>query len=200
MNYNIVASSSSGNCVTIEDLMFDCGVSYNKIEKYLKDIKVLFYTHSHRDHMKISTYQRIRKRYPHIKIIGNYDVSNYIDLDYICGTLSFDVAGRTFTPFDCVHNVPCTGYTWTQDGQNVIYATDTTTLKNAPDIKYDWFFIESNHDEKKLLAILNENGGVMTFNNSKRHLSTKESKTFYYMNRRNKESKWIELHKSSRFY
>ena len=37
MNYNIIGSSSKGNCIIVEDLlMLDVGVSYSKIKKYLK--------------------------------------------------------------------------------------------------------------------------------------------------------------------
>ena len=40
MNYNIIGSSSKGNCIVVEDvLMLDCGVSYSKIKKYLNKVK-----------------------------------------------------------------------------------------------------------------------------------------------------------------
>lgn len=67
--------------------------------------------------------------------------------------------------------------------------------------QYDYFFIESNHDDKKLEAIRKQaNRGYDPFISGKRHLSTKDCKTFYYTHRRSKDSRLIELHKSERFY
>ena len=51
LNYEIIASGSSGNCVVIEDMMFDVGVPYSKIRKYLYNIKYLFISHAHSDHI-----------------------------------------------------------------------------------------------------------------------------------------------------
>lgn len=47
MRYNIIASGSSGNCIIVEDfLALDMGISYKKIQKYLKQIKLIFISHS----------------------------------------------------------------------------------------------------------------------------------------------------------
>jgi hypothetical protein len=83
------------------------------------------------------------------------------------------------------------------------YATDTSKIDNPyPDRKYDYIFLESNYDDKKLEAI---GPGYMKrgydpFWNARRHLSTKDCKTFYYMNRKTADSPLIELHMSKRFY
>ncbi len=46
MKSNIIASSSSGNAILLENgILLDCGVSYNKIKPYLKDIKAIFISH-----------------------------------------------------------------------------------------------------------------------------------------------------------
>lgn len=48
MNYEIIGSSSRGNCIIVDDiLMLDCGVSYSKVKPYLKDIKLIFISHCH---------------------------------------------------------------------------------------------------------------------------------------------------------
>jgi len=48
MTYEIISSSSKGNCVIVENfLMLDVGVSYKKIKEKLKDIKLIFISHSH---------------------------------------------------------------------------------------------------------------------------------------------------------
>ena len=104
-------------------------------------------------------------------------------------------------PFELVHDIPNTGFAWNDNGTNFIFATDTVTLKNAPSWKYDWLFLESNHDINKVKQAQEQHtSGYKVYIGSLRHLSTQEAKTFYYMNRRNKHSKFIELHKSNRFY
>ena len=106
-----------------------------------------------------------------------------------------------FRPFECVHDVLVYGFTFSCQGQEIIYATDTSTLENAPEKKYDYFFLESNHDEAKLEAVRDQKKGTYSpFLSGKRHLSTQQAKAFYYMHRRSQDSKLIELHQSARFY
>ena len=48
MTYEIISSTSKGNAIVVEKfLLLDCGISYKKLEKYLKDIKLIFISHSH---------------------------------------------------------------------------------------------------------------------------------------------------------
>lgn len=203
MDYKIIKSGSKGNCVIVDDMMFDCGVAYKDIEDYLYKIKYLFITHRHYDHIHESTIRRIIRKYPRIVIVGNYDISEIVKLDDMVGDeTKLTYADREVQAFKCIHDVPCTGYVIMKDGVNLIYATDTSTLENAPDIKYDYFFIESNHDEKKIEQIMGKQKeyGYNAWQGAMRHLSTQKSELFYYLHRRSKASKWIELHKSERFY
>ena len=95
----------------------------------------------------------------------------------------------------------CHGYVWSVDGERIIYATDTVDLRNAPEGQYDYFFIESNYDTTKLLNMTARGKfGYNVVAGAKRHMSTQTCKAFYYMNRRDQESKLIELHMSGRFY
>lgn len=182
--------------------MVDCGVSFNKIKEYLYGIKYLLLTHIHSDHIKPSTLDQIKKMYPTIVIIGNYEVHQTYKVDrianagYLLETDDYDLM-----PFECVHDVVTYGFTWTYEYQTVIYATDTSSMKYAPKGQYDYIFIESNHSEKKLEMVANQpTRGYNPYLSGKRHLSTEQAKAFYYTNRRNKDSHFIELHKSSRFF
>lgn len=202
MNYKILSSGSKGNCVVVNDVMIDCGLSFNKIKEELYNIKYLLMTHVHGDHLKLKTILKIAALFPRIQIIGNYEVNEIFNCNYIANA-GFDVVtdDYIFTPFQAVHDVLTYGYTWNFEGNEIIYVTDTSNLNAAPKKKYDYFFLESNHDEKKLEAIRNEqHGSYNPYLSGKRHLSTQQAKAFYYQHRRNSESELIELHKSSRFY
>lgn len=202
IEWKIISSGSKGNCVIVNDVMIDCGVPFKRIKEHLYDINYLLLTHIHSDHINSSTLESIRKLFPKITIIGNYQIAQLYDIDII-GNSDFKITLPSFevTPFECFHDVITQGYTWRVDGENIIYATDISSLENAPHLKFDYLFIESNHDEKKLEMARNKSKyGYNPFTGGKRHLSTQQCKTFYYLNRRSKESQLIELHKSERFY
>ncbi len=183
--------------------MIDCGVPFKKIKDELYEIKYLLITHIHSDHLNNKTIASIKKLFPHIVIIGNYEVHQVIETHYVSNAgYPVKTTDYTFIPFECDHNVVTQGYTWCVDGQNIIYATDTSHLDNAPiDTKYDYLFIESNYDENKIRPLLTDTS--KTYNpafDSLRHLSKQKAKAFYYMHRRSKDSIFVELHQSKRFY
>lgn len=202
IKYEILSSGSKGNCVIINDVMVDCGIPFTRMKGKLYDIRYLLLTHIHSDHIKPSTLQRIKELFPKITVIGNYEIAQNYGVDLISNSnYSLETEHYTFLPFECVHNVVTQGFTWSVEDQNIIYATDTSSLKYAPKGLYDYLFLESNHDDKKLReARKHSTKGYDPFISGKRHLSTKDCKTFYYLNRRSKESELIELHKSERFY
>lgn len=202
IHYEIVSSGSRGNCVIINDIMFDCGLPYNKIKKYLYDIKYLIITHTHGDHLKTKTLAKIAEQFPTIKLIGNYEVHQIFNMTYIAND-GFDIVtdDYVFTPFLCVHDVLTFGYVFSYYGSDIIYATDTASLEHAPEKEYDYFFLESNHDEKKLEEVRNKHtDGYNPYKSGKRHLSTQQAKLFFYTHRKSLDSEFIELHKSNRFY
>lgn len=203
INYNIIGSGSKGNCVIIEDIMFDCGLPYNKIKEHLYNIKYLLLTHIHTDHINKTTYNRIRKEFPNIQVISNYEVHQCHKVDTISNH-DYPVITKDyiFIPFDLDHDVICQGYSFETKGKKIIYATDCNNLNKAPKDKYDYMFIESNHCEKKLAAVRGKGNkyGYNVYENGVRHLSTQKCYEFYYLNRDSRESELIELHKSSRFY
>ena len=201
IDYKIIKSGSSGNCVIINDVMVDIGVSYKEIEKELYNIKYLLITHAHSDHINKTSLESLKKYFPRITIIGNYEVHQLHRVHKISGNIPLKFKDYTFTPFECEHDVVCQGYVWKYQGLDIIYATDTSSMKHAPKLKYDYFFLESNHDEKKLEQVRSERAGAYSpYLSAKRHLSTQEAKKFYYLNRKSRDSEWIELHKSNRFY
>jgi phosphoribosyl 1,2-cyclic phosphodiesterase len=202
MNYKIISSGSKGNCIIINDIMIDCGVAFKDIKEELYGIKYLLITHTHSDHLKLQTIQKIVEQFPTIQIIGNYEVHQAFNCNIIANTgVDIVTDDYTFTPFECVHDVLTYGFTWNYQGLDIIYATDTSTLEHAPNKKYDYFFLESNHDEAKLEEVRNQKkGSYNPYLSGKRHLSTQSAKSFYFMNRKGLESEFIELHKSNRFY
>ena len=182
--------------------MFDCGIPFSRMKDDLKKVDTLLITHSHTDHIKASTFNKIRSEFPEILICANADVAYQYDVDKIVGTMPFMLPGsRRVIPFDGVHDVPVTGYVLQLKKLNILYMTDTARV-DPPDLPFDYMFLESNFDERKLKeqAKKYQRRGYDPYLSVTRHLSTQKCKEFYYVHRRNDKSILIELHKSSRFY
>lgn len=61
MNYNILASSSKGNCTIINDFIaIDMGIPFSQLKPYYKKLKIIFITHKHSDHFNKSTVKELR--------------------------------------------------------------------------------------------------------------------------------------------
>ena len=203
LDYEIIGSGSAGNCVRVEDMLFDIGVPYKQIGEMLYDIRYIIITHRHSDHLHMQTAQQIQKRFPRISWIGNFDVGQRIPLNHLVGDETvIALKGRTLRSFPCVHDVPTHGFVIESKKGKLIYATDTHSLEHAPKEKYDYLFIESNHDEKKLEMVRDQASkyGYDAWKGGMRHLSTQKSKAFYYIHRSSPDAPWVELHKSERFY
>lgn len=213
LEYEVIASGSSGNAVVIENVMVDCGIAYKNLKKKLYDIDYLLITHKHGDHIKKRTYEKIRKEFPNIAVITNKEVEKFVngDVDYVIEPNEpLEIGEYEFNAFSCVHDVMCYGYYWqwfnpeTEENEDIIYATDTKDFRFAPrDMEFDYLFLESNHDQNKLNAIKHTGRkiyGYDAYGNGLRHASTQICKAYYYMHRKSKESELIELHKSERFY
>lgn len=187
----------------INDVLLDCGVPFKSIKEHLYDVKYLLLTHIHSDHIKPATLAAIKKQFPKITIIGNYEVHQTYGVDIVANAgYPIELEDYTIEPFSCEHNALTYGFAWKYQDKEIIYATDTSTMEHAPDRKYDYLFIESNHCENKIKQILKnpKKFGYNAFAGAKRHLSTQQARAFYFTHRRSRESEFIELHKSSRFY
>ena len=78
MKYEIINSGSDGNCIIINgNFMIDCGVSYKRIKNILKNIKLIFISHIHQDHLNKKTIKQIAYNFPTIKfVVGSTDLVN----------------------------------------------------------------------------------------------------------------------------
>lgn len=201
LDYKIIASGSKGNAVRIENLMIDCGITFDRMKDELYKVDALFVTHIHGDHLKKATLKKIMQMFPNIKVYGNYEVAyEFPEIKAVGDDYEFEVGELKCTTFPCVHDVTTQGLFIKKGDLDIIYATDTAELPKV-DKKFDYLFIESNYDEKKLE---NADVSITRFNNylnsSTRHLSTQKSKLYFLQHRKDTKAKWIELHKSERFY
>ena len=162
MKYEVIGSSSKGNCIVIEDmLMLDCGVSYTKIKPYLKKVKLIFISHIHKDHLLPSTIQKIAYNHPTIKFIcGSREVvfkltnnkvlpKNIFFMDskkwYSLGILDFRLEP---VEHDAANH--CIKFKINTVDKKGIYIVDARNVKDIEAKNYDLYLIEANYKEEIL--------------------------------------------------
>jgi L-ascorbate metabolism protein UlaG (beta-lactamase superfamily) len=205
LDYKVIASGSKGNAVRIENVMIDCGVPFSKMREELYKCDTLLITHTHSDHVRPGTLERIKKEFPRIQVCGNHDVAYHWQVDKIVGEKEFVLkrSGIKVLPQYGKHDVAVTYYFLSMpDSTEIIYATDTYEVINPDERRLDYFFLEGNYNPQKLeqMASQYSSHGYDPWKNAMRHFSHTQCREFYYTYRRSKESELIVLHKSERFF
>ena len=157
MKYNIIGSSSKGNAIIIEDmLLLDCGVSYTKLKTYLKNIKLIFISHVHKDHLLTSTIKKIGYNYPTIKYLcGSEEVVKKI---VECGVTKkniyilkpskwYDLGLFKAKLEPLEHDTPNYAIMFEYEDKKCVYIVDTANVNNIEAKDYDLYLIESNYKE-----------------------------------------------------
>lgn len=174
MTYNIIATGSTGNAVTINDeILIDCGVPFKTLEPYIKPLKLVLLTHIHGDHFKPSTVAALHKARPALRwgccewMVGPL-LEAGIDkrvIDVICTPENRDGAllGFAYTGLCHVfaepipHNVPNCGWRiQLSGGETLFYATDCATLDGIEAKDYDLYLVEANHAQAEIEARISE--------------------------------------------
>lgn len=213
MNYEIIGSSSKGNCIIVEDmLMLDVGVSYSKIKRYLPKVKLIFISHSHQDHLLPSTIKKIAYNYPTIKFItgSKFVVQNLV---------LFGVNQKNIFPLKChkkydlgllkvkleqlYHDTPNYALKWELNGKKGIYVVDTERIEHIVAQDYDLYLIENNYQEKLLEEHIKncEDKNMLYYLTRvpKTHLSSEQANSFLIENM-GKNSRYEYIHQSNYNY
>lgn len=211
LDYTVLASGSSGNAARIRNIMIDCGIPFRSMKEELYKCQYLLITHDHQDHVKLPALKNIVKSFPNIEIFSTYKVARMedsvkaINTDYL--PIELKNAGCRMWAVPVVHNTLCFAYVLRFDDLDVLYATDLKRTDELAEfteeegIQYDYTFLEANYDEIKLRMLGDSWHGQYNayIDSSERHLSKDESLRFYAKYRK-EGGKYIELHKSGRFY
>ncbi|UUW40488.1 hydroxyacylglutathione hydrolase [Enterococcus phage vB_Efm_LG62] len=201
--YEIHFSGSKGNSASIyyDNLGFliDIGKPYKYIEPYLYDKQFVFITHKHQDHLVYTTYKKIKENFPHIQILGNADVNEQLikrklpKLDIIFkDDFQFKIGDVKFTTLQNYHGageeyVETHGFILESPSQNLIYATDLSTLVDyetyllTNNLKLDIILLEANYDPQVIgfYEATKQHTGYSIFSSgSYRHLSTIDRELF----------------------
>ena len=210
MNYEIISSSSKGNCVVIEDkIAIDMGIPFSKIKPYLETLKVVFLTHAHSDHLNKTTIHKLAKERPTLKfvcashlvpiLIAECKVSkrNIIVLET---NKTYDLGMFKCKLYDLYHDVPNVAYTLYYDGKKIFYATDTGRIDHIEEKDCDYIFLEANYESDEILEQqIQEAEEKGEFSHLKRvkytHLSQIQCMDWLYKNMgENSQYCWLHQH------
>ncbi len=205
---NIISSGSRGNAVLYHNsILVDCGVSYAKLEPFVRQISIVLLTHSHGDHINIKTLQRLQYERPSVRIgccgwlLPLLSGLNNIDL-YEVGMV-YNYGDFKVSPFKLYHDVPNCGYRIYKGEHRILHATDTAHLEGISAKGYDLYAIEANYDEEKVeqaIVEAQERGEYChAYGSVQSHLSWQSAMRFYEANKK-ETSQIVELHKSEHYY
>ena len=161
MTYKIIASGSSGNAILLDNgILLDCGVPYKLIEPHLQDIKLVFASHVHKDHVNMQTIKKIHELRPTIRFCGGFwleqvFLSNKIKsskIDVLKHNKIYDYGRFKILPFPLIHDVKNYGLKIFDmyAKEKIIYAVDTNKIDHITAVDYNLYLIEGNYDEEKL--------------------------------------------------
>lgn len=200
---DVLGTGSSGNSIFVDDnFLIDIGLGYRTIKDALATTSAIFVTHRHGDHLTPSLVKRMFEERPFMmerNFFINEDSRQYLikklpqhenrlkNLDVIHPN------GWTHTlktrndktyyieTYPLVHDVENQGFIIeNEQGDTLIHATDTSTMKYAPNRIFDYLLVEGNWDEDKFDEMIeshNENDVMRALRNT-RHLSVQAFEKF----------------------
>lgn len=177
IDVKVISTGSKGNAVFLDgQILIDCGVPFSKLADagVVGQIKYIFLTHQHKDHLNVTTLKRLLFENPLIRVIYNRYLVKPIADSFHCSS-PFLFINRSFLTeinkwyaigdirFGAVplhHDVP--NCAWKihfmrpQGIFKVIYATDTANLDGVAAKGYDLFLVEANYDKEELIERIKE--------------------------------------------
>lgn len=208
MDYLTIGSSSKGNCIIVQTkLMLDCGVSYAKISKYLKYIKLIYISHVHKDHLLPTTITKINYNYPTIKFItSSKEVVKKLkslgvkekNIFYLDPKKWYSLGILEVKTEPLIHDVENYALKWKYENKKGIYIVDTSNTCGIIAKEYDLYLIEANYIEDMLIEHIKNCSEEEMYYLSRvphTHLSYEQANEFL-INNMGKNSEYQYIHQS----
>lgn len=206
MNYKIISSCSTGNAVIIRDIvLIDCGVTFKRLEKYYKKLKLVLLTHIHSDHFKKETVKRLAQERPTLRFACcEWLLKSLLDCGVDRKNIDVVEIGTRYgyklfkiVPIKLYHDVLQCGYRILFNDYKVIYMTDTSTVEGISAKNYDLYLIEANYDEEEMKERIKKKQQecryVYEFRAKDNHLSRQQASEFLLENM-GENSEYVFMH------
>lgn len=163
MKMHVIASGSKGNASIIYNdetvILVDMGITrirlsegLKEINKSIKDINYVFFTHEHSDHIKGAQYLPTKLFYARagtIPLLKNHELELF--KEYTFNSI------KVVTLLTCHDAISPCGFLFKDKENSIVYLTDSGYI---PDVTLqlimnkEYYFIESNHDVEMLFNSL----------------------------------------------
>ena len=206
MNYKIISSCSTGNATIIRDnILIDCGVTFKRLEKYYRKLKIVLLTHIHRDHFNKTTIKKLAEERPTLRFACcNWLLEPLLkcgvsrrNIDVLEIGTKYNYKLFKVVPIKLYHDVPQCGYRVLFDDYKIIYMTDTKTVEGISAKNYDLYLIEGNYDEDEIEERITEKQKeckyVYEFRAKNTHLSKQQASEFL-LNNMGENSEYVFMH------
>lgn len=206
MNYKIISSCSTGNATIIRDIiLIDCGVTFKKLKKYYKQLKIVLLTHVHQDHFNRSTIKRLAQERPTLRFACCEWLLQPLlecgverrNIDILQIGTKYDYKLFKIVAIKLYHDVNQCGYRILFDDYKVIYVTDTKTIEGISAKNYDLYLVEANYKENELEERIKQKQLQGDFTYEWRvkdtHLSEEQCVEFL-LNNMGKNSEYVFMH------
>lgn len=205
--YNVLSSSSKGNCVVyLDSIAVDMGISYQMIKPYEKALQIVLLTHIHGDHFNLSTIKKLAFERPALRFACGAFLKEHLtgirNVDVLESGKVYNYGSFKISPLTLFHDVPNFGYRIFQNETKIIHCTDTAHLEGITAKNYSLYAIELNHDieslEKRIEYKKAKGEFCYEIGAANSHLSDKQAKDFIFKNR-GEHSQVLRLHESSNY-
>lgn len=165
MEFDIIQSGSSGNCLILNDILaLDMGVTWKRVAPYAKKLQLVFCGHAHHDHAAPSTIRKLATERPTIRFCGGEWMAGVfmrsgVDLrqiDILKPGQSYNYGAFQIESFPLVHDVENFGLKIWMCGERALYAVDTGTMESVEFPDADYYFLEANHTRAEIDARITE--------------------------------------------
>lgn len=196
LSYEIIKTGSSGNAVLVNNVLFDCGISWKALEPYATKIDLVLVSHRHLDHIRVSTLNKLKNLFPRVAVLAHeafYEGTDkwMYEFDAVLPShRKLLIKGKyevLCAPIP--HSVPnCAFVVKFPNGATCMYATDTVSLDHLTIPNLDLYLLESNYSE---LDIVKEQRNAVVAVTT--HLS-QEASYGWYLRNRGENSEYVPLH------
>lgn len=209
IEYEIIATGSKGNAVVINDeILIDCGVPFKSLARYCNKLKIVLLTHEHGDHFNKTTIKTLAQERPTLRFgCPRWLVKKMLicDVDARCidvyepDNVFYPYSnGIGIEPFSLKHNVPNCGYKiMLNNGERMLYATDTNSMDNIVAANFDLYMIEANYTESDIVERIKAKQSLGEYchewNVLNNHLSREKADNWLYANM-GPNSQYIYMH------
>ena len=206
MNYEIIATGSTGNAVVLNNyILIDVGVSFKSLKNVYKDLKLVLLTHIHSDHFNKSTIRKLAQERPTLYFVCcPWLVAELVALDVPKRNIFVMEVGKIYncgavklSPVQLYHDVPNCGWRIYIGNEKALYATDTGHLQGITAEGYDLYLVEANYSEDEIQERIKEKQetGQYCYETGViwRHLSHEQASDFILANMK-PDSEYVLLH------